>query len=106
MNNAQEKDSHILRVITRFGLVAVSAAMLCGPTVSASEVVERGTKNYVLFCQGCHGEDKAGLSNYQGGLEDLQARLDGETTDQMPDFYGVFSEDEVAEIYAYLKATD
>jgi mono/diheme cytochrome c family protein len=106
MKIAQGNDSRILRVIAKFGLVAVSAAIFCGPTVTASEVVERGTKNYVLFCQGCHGEDKAGLSSYQGGLEDLQARLDGETTEQMPDFYGVFSEDEVVEIYAYLKATD
>jgi mono/diheme cytochrome c family protein len=106
MNNAQGNGSHFFRVITRFGLIAVSVAMFYGPTVTASEVVERGTKNYVLFCQGCHGEDKAGLSSYQGGLEDLQARLDGETIEQMPDFYGVFSEDEVVEIYAYLKATD
>jgi mono/diheme cytochrome c family protein len=106
MNYAQENYLHLLRAVTRVGLIAVSAAMFCAPTVTASEVVERGTINYVQFCLGCHGEDKAGLSSYQGGLEDLQARLDGETTDQMPDFYGVFSEDEVAEIYAYLKATD
>ena len=106
MKIAQGNDSRILRVIARFGLVAISAAMFCGSTVTASEVVERGAKHYVQFCLGCHGEDKAGLSSYQGGLEDLLARLDGETTDQMPDFYGVFSEDEVAEIYAYLKATD
>ena len=43
-------------------------------------------------------------SNFEGELADLRAILDGETN-QMPDFYGVFSEDEVADIYAFLNAT-
>jgi mono/diheme cytochrome c family protein len=105
MRITQRNKSRILWVIINLGLVAISAAIFFGPTASASEAVERGTKNYLQFCQGCHGADKAGLVNFQGGLEDLQAILDGETN-QMPDFYGVFSEDEVADIYAFLKTTD
>lgn len=105
MNYARNNASQVLRGLARFVLFAIAAAMFCNPAVSASEDVERGTKNYIQFCQGCHGADKAGLVNFQGGLEDFQAIIDGETS-QMPDFYGVFSEDEVVEMYAYLKATD
>ena len=105
MNYSRANASQVLRGLTRFVLFAVATAMFYNPAVSASEDIERGTKNYMQFCQGCHGADKAGLVNFQGGLEDLQALLDGETS-QMPDFYGVFSEAEVAEMYAYLMATD
>lgn len=105
MNYAQPNASQALWRVFRIVPVALSALLFFKPMVSASEDLERGLKNYVQFCAGCHGVDKAGLVNFQGELEDLQALLDGETS-QMPDFYGVFSEDEVAEIYAYLMATD
>jgi mono/diheme cytochrome c family protein len=105
MRNVKVNTSHFLRVIFSSFLVALAFGVLYSATASASDAVERGTGNYLQFCQGCHGADKAGLVNFQGGLEDLQAILDGETN-QMPDFYGVFSEDEVADIYAFLKASD
>lgn len=66
---------------------------------------ENGAKSYTQFCAGCHGADKAGLANFTGGLEDLQAILDGETN-QMPDFYGVFSDEEVADIFAFIQLTE
>jgi len=69
----------------------------------ADDVALRGQKIYVQFCQGCHGADKSGLTNFSGEREDLQRILEGDT-DQMPDFYGVFSGDEVTDIYAYLIA--
>ena len=105
MQCTQHSESQMLRVIVRFGLVILMAAMFCLPSVNANEAVERGTKNYLQFCQGCHGVDKAGLANFQGELQDLQAILDGETN-QMPDFYGVFSDDEVADIFAFLQVTE
>ena len=72
-------------------------------TLSGSaDNAEQGSQSYAQFCAGCHGADKAGLANFEGGLEDLQAILDGETN-QMPDFYGVFSEEEVADIFAFLQ---
>ena len=104
MKNIKMSKSHFLRAIVKFVLVTLSVGALYNSTAIASEAVERGTKNYLQFCQGCHGADKAGLANFQGELEDLQAILDGETN-QMPDFYGVFSEDEVTDIYAFLNAT-
>ena len=104
MKNIKMNKSHFLQAIVKLFLVALCAGVLFNSTAIASEAVERGTKNYLQFCQGCHGADKAGLANFEGGLEDLRAILDGETN-QMPDFYGVFSEDEVADIYAFLNAT-
>ena len=68
----------------------------------ADEHAVAGAKLYKEFCQGCHGEDKAGLQQFSGSLEDLQMILEGETTEEMPDFYGVFDEGEVASIFAYL----
>lgn len=105
MKCAQQSESQFLRVMVRIGLVILMAAMFCLPAVNANEAAERGTKNYLQFCQGCHGVDKAGLVNFQGELQDLRAILDGETN-QMPDFYGVFSDDEVADIYAFLQVTE
>jgi mono/diheme cytochrome c family protein len=61
-----------------------------------------GAELFANFCQGCHGADKSGIGQYAGALEDLQLILEGETTNQMPDFYGVFSEDEVNALYSYL----
>ena len=105
MNNVRANTSQLPRLILSSFLVALAVGALYSTTASASDAVERGTNNYLQFCQGCHGADKAGLVNFQGKLEDLEAILDGETN-QMPDFYGVFSEDEVADIYAFLKVSD
>lgn len=107
MNNSQRSEPHILPALASAGraLLILTAMMLFTPAVNASEAAERGEKSYQQFCQGCHGGDKAGVANFTGGLEDLLAILDGETN-QMPDFYGVFSEDEVAEIFAFLQTKD
>ena len=60
-----------------------------------------GEKNYAQFCQGCHGADKSGFLDFSRTLDEVRAILAGETT-EMPDFYGFFSDQEVAELYAYL----
>lgn len=105
MNHAHRNASQNFRALVGFVLAGLTVGMLFAQGVNASEASERGTKNYMQFCQGCHGADKAGLVNFTGELEDLQAILDGETN-QMPDFYGVFSEDEIADIYAFLRMSD
>jgi len=78
----------------------VSGNAFCG---EADDAVSRGEKFYVEFCQGCHGADKSGLTGFSGEREDLLRILEGDT-DQMPDFYGIFSDEEVTEIYAYVTA--
>lgn len=103
MKNQPRNLSHTVPGLAGFVWAVLGTAMLFATVVNASEASERGEKNYLQFCQGCHGADKAGLVNFSGELGDLQAILDGETN-QMPDFYGVFSEDEVADIFAFLQA--
>jgi mono/diheme cytochrome c family protein len=105
MNNINLIATHLLLSTIRLVSVTLFVGMIFSVTAGAAEDAERGAENYQQFCEGCHGADKAGLVNFEGGLEDLQAILDGETN-QMPDFYSVFSEDEVADIYAYLEETD
>ena len=105
MKNFNLIASELLPSTIRLALATLLIGAIFSVTAVASEEAERGAESYVQFCEGCHGADKAGLANFEGGLEDLQAILDGETN-QMPDFYGVFGEDEVADIYAFLQVTD
>ena len=81
--------------------ILLGLSVLSASAAESADAAARGAKTYVEFCQGCHGGNKSGLTQFAGTLEDLQRILDGETN-QMPDFYGIFSEAEVAEIYAYL----
>ena len=67
--------------------------------------VSSGAALYSKYCETCHGTDKVGLEAYDGDLEVLKLRLDG-YTENMPDFSGLFSDDEVTAIYAYLVAED
>jgi mono/diheme cytochrome c family protein len=81
---------------------AVSLLMLVSTIASANpELIELGAEVYADYCQGCHGEDKDGLRNYNGSLENLRARLEG-VTENMPDFAGFFDEEEIIALQAYL----
>jgi len=64
-----------------------------------------GAALYSEYCQTCHGNDKVGLEAFDGSIEALKLRLDG-YTENMPDFSGLFSDEEVTAIYAYLMAED
>ena len=88
------------RLFVCLGLLLNSPVMIA----SSDETIAEGAKVYTEFCKGCHGQDRSGIGQYAGELDDLQRILEGET-DEMPDFYGVFSEDEVRSIYAYLTAS-
>ena len=93
----------------RHGVQAGLAAtlVLIAFTVSGEEsdgaAAARGEAIFTEFCMGCHGENKSGLVNFSRSRDELQAILEGDT-DQMPDFYGIFSESEADDIFAYLTA--
>ncbi len=70
-----------------------------------TDEISSGAALYTQYCQSCHGADKVGLDAFDGDLEALKLRLDG-YTENMPDFSGLFSDDEVTAIYAYLVAED
>lgn len=90
----------VLRVAA---MVAWALHLSAGLALADEGGASRGEEIYVEFCQGCHGAGKAGLLDFSRTREELQLILEGET-EQMPDFYGIFSETEVDAIYAYLSA--
>ncbi len=87
--------------------VCVVALLGLGTAVASADDpadgAARGEEIFAEFCQGCHGANKSGLVNFSRSREELRGILEGET-DQMPDFYGIFSESEADDIYAYLVA--
>ena len=84
----------------------VSLLLSCNVLLAAdSDELSSGAALYSEYCQSCHGADKVGLEAFDGDLEALRLRLDG-YTENMPDFSGLFSDDEVTAIYAYLVAED
>jgi mono/diheme cytochrome c family protein len=66
--------------------------------------IELGAEVYVDYCQGCHGDDKSGLADYNDSLENFSERLEG-VTENMPDFAGFFDDDEILALHAYLMDT-
>ena len=75
--------------------------------LSAENISEAsgGAALYSKYCQSCHGNDKVGLEAFDGNINELKLRLDG-YTENMPDFSGLFLDEEVSAIYAYLVAED
>ena len=92
-----------VRVTASMAVLLAALLSMALQSVQAGDAAA-GAELFANFCQGCHGADKSGIGQYAGALEDLQLILEGETTNQMPDFYGIFSESEADDIYAYLVA--
>ena len=91
-----------MRKYTSMSVGAAALLSFGSPGIAANDdAAARGGNLFAEFCQGCHGENKSGLLNFSRSREELQGILEGET-DQMPDFYGIFSESEADDIFAYL----
>ena len=76
-----------------------------GTAVAVAGDGAAGGDLYGQFCMNCHGDDGAGLTTYNGELERLQFMLNGGSA-YMPDFTGMFTEDEIANIHAFLTASE
>ena len=90
-------------VLSIFLSLAQSAALANSGEASA-EQIELGGDLYKQYCDRCHEAPATGLAAFQGSLQDLTERLEG-ITDEMPDFWGVFSDDEIAALYAYMQSS-
>ena len=78
---------------------SIALVLFCtSPAVQAAD----GASIYGGFCKSCHGENAVGLREYAGSPEQFRATLEGEANPTMPDFYGVFDDDEIAELYGYV----
>ena len=82
---------------TRWLLPALVAAILIAPKTIASE----GADLYADFCETCHGADAAGLKTFDGSRDAFQALLEGESED-MPDFFGVFEDEQIDALFRYV----
>lgn len=77
--------------------VAPTTAMAGGSETAAGPVL------YEDYCAKCHGADRRGLETYSEDFASFTSLLAGET-EEMPDFTGFFSDEEIASLYAYLAA--
>jgi mono/diheme cytochrome c family protein len=72
-------------------------------TSARAEDATAGRELYSNYCLGCHGSEAAGLSAFQGDLATFRERLGN--TANMPDMSGLLTEQEAAEVFAYLQST-
>ena len=89
---------------------AVLFVLLWAPTAWAQDDAKAGAEVYETNCSPCHGER---LAN-SGGMPDLRklkagdkARFEtmvNEGKDQMPSWSGILSDEEIAQIWAYIRS--
>jgi cytochrome c5 len=86
---------------TCYLFAAVPWASANSESASAEQISEGGDL-YNEFCERCHEDPAAGLADFEGSREDLVERLEG-MTEEMPDFWGLFTPDEITALYAYIQ---
>ena len=83
--------------------IAAAAVFAILPVATfADSDPELGSELYAEFCAGCHGADASGLSNFSDDAATFAERIEEGMTENMPDYAGVFEEDEIAAMFAYL----
>jgi mono/diheme cytochrome c family protein len=92
----------------RFAIFVVAAFLFLLPAhvalADTDDKIQRGSELYAEFCQGCHGPDHSEFDQFSGDFDDFRRVLEGET-EEMPDFFGVFSDAEVMSLYAFLSSS-
>ncbi len=72
-----------------------------GTAVAAAGNAALGGELYNQYCVNCHGDGAAGLATFNGELERVQFMLNGGSA-YMPDFSGMFTDEEISNIHAFL----
>ena len=80
--------------MTRCILITVFALISTAAQADGSELFEE-------FCENCHGDNSAPIEAFDGTPERFRELMEGAGED-MPDFYGVFSDEEIDALYAYI----
>jgi len=83
-------------------LFAAAPAALADSESASAEQISEGGDLYNEFCERCHEDPALGMADFEGSREDLVERLEG-MTEEMPDFWGLFSDDEITALYAYIQ---
>ncbi len=86
---------------TGYLFAAAPLALANSESVSAEQISEGGDL-YNEFCERCHEDPALGMADFEGSREDLVERLEG-MTEEMPDFWGLFTPDEITALYAYIQ---
>lgn len=76
---------------------------LAGILVAAAACADGG-ELFATFCQSCHGENPEPLQTFSGTRDGFRQVLE-DAGEGMPDFYGVFTDDEIDALYDYVTAT-
>ena len=83
-------------------LLAAAPAALANSESASAEQISEGGDLYNEFCERCHEDPALGMADFEGSREDLVERLEG-MTEEMPDFWGLFTPDEITALYAYIQ---
>ena len=99
------KQKHLIAalVFCNFCLFAAAPVAMANSESASTEQISLGSDLFDDFCERCHEDPAIGLADFQGSKEDLVERLEG-MTEEMPDFWGMFTDDEIEAIYAYIRA--
>jgi len=99
------KQKHLVAalVFCHFCVFAAAPAAMANSESASTEQISVGGDLYDNFCERCHEDPAIGLADFEGSKEDLVERLEG-MTEEMPDFWGMFTDDEIAAMYAYIRA--
>ena len=81
--------------------MTLRAPIAAGVLLLQSAALADGGELFADFCKGCHGENAEILQAFSGTHDRFREILEGDTED-MPDFYGTFSPEEVTELYQYV----
>lgn len=84
------------------GRAAVFLAATLVAVAASGDPLATGGRIFGEACASCHGTGASGLAGYRGSLDDFRRILSGQV-DRMPDFYGTFSDEEIAALYAYVR---
>lgn len=98
-NDAPATSRHARSNERRAGLL-LAAAFVAAP--ASGDPLATGGRIFGEACASCHGAGAAGLAPYSGSLGDFREILSGKVN-RMPDFHGVFSDEEIAALYAYVR---
>ncbi len=83
-------------------LLAAAPVALANSESASAEQISEGGDLYNEFCERCHEDPGIGLAAFEGSRDDLVERLEG-MTEEMPDFWGLFTPDEITALYAYIQ---
>ena len=91
-------------VICNCYLLAAAPAAMANSESASAEQISEGRGLYNEFCERCHEDPATGLAEFQGSRDELVERLEG-MTEEMPDFWGLFTDDEITSLYAYIQGS-